>query len=144
MGQPSVYIHVYTRHKLRTSSLMPSTRVQPESTKGSLAESTAMTSTPLALKAATFLMYGGRWFTWHVGCVEKACVNTWAQGAIDKQSTYGEGTRDGEDDDLLALPRLGGELLGCRRAARQCDLRCAYMERHSRAPQARPLSSSGV
>lgn len=34
----------------------------------------------------------------------------------DKQdhgrSTYGESSRDGEDDDLLALPRVGGQLGG--------------------------------
>ena len=39
------------------------------------------------------------------------CVST-AQIDRDKR-TYGEGTWDGEDDDLLALPRVGRELGGC-------------------------------
>ena len=35
--------------------------------------------------------------------------------------TYGEGSGDGEEDDFLALPRVGGELGGYRDEATGAD-----------------------
>ena len=43
-------------------------RLQPLSTNGSFAESTATVSMPFALSAGSCARYGGAWFAWHEGC----------------------------------------------------------------------------
>jgi hypothetical protein len=53
--------------ELLTLSLRPSTRAQPDRTKGSLAATTATTSTPLALISSYFFKKPGRCCWWHVG-----------------------------------------------------------------------------
>lgn len=95
----------------QTLSSTPSTRPQPLMTKGSLAATTAITSTPFVLNSSYFPRYGGRWFAWQVGWWGKAESKLVYQTG---RYTHSESSWDGDDNDLFSLPFTGLQRRSCR------------------------------
>lgn len=79
-------------------------------------------------------MEGGGWRGTTAMRHSRIASDRYAQ--IDRRQTYRESAGDGEDNDLLALERVGRELRGCGLGCRSgCD-GGDEMARYVRTPQA--------